>query len=138
MASDFTISGLQPGVAGAFLADTAAAVFSGTPSITSLGSPASASVAGSPIRSRSRQAASPFRNYALVLNSAGRLTVDPLALTYTVADASSIFGTTPILGAATLFGVLPGDTVDPTVGAFRGSFQVPLNPFTPVGHISRS
>ncbi len=50
----------------------------------------------------------------------GRLTIDPLALTYSVADARSIFGTTPILGAATLFGVLPGDTVDPTVGAFRG------------------
>jgi hypothetical protein len=134
VAADFTISGLQPGVAGAFLPDGAAAVYSGTPSVTSLGSPARASVAGSPYPITVAPGSFAVSdNYALVLDSAGRLTVDPLALTYSVADARSIFGTTPILGAATLFGVLPGDTVDPTVGAFRGSLQIPLNPFTPVG-----
>ncbi len=134
VAADFTISGLQPGVAGAFNPDTAAAVYSGTPSVTSLGSPARASVAGSPYPITVAPGSFAVSdNYALVLDSAGRLTIDPLPLTYSVADARSIFGTTPILGAATLFGVLPGDTVDPTVGAFRGSLQIPLNPFTPVG-----
>ncbi len=134
VAADFTISGLQPGVAGAFEPDTAAAVFSGTPSVTSLGSPARASVAGSPypITVAPGSFAASDR-YALVLDSSGRLTIDALALTFSVADANSIFGTTPILGAATLFGVLPGDTVDPTVGAFRNSQEIPLNPLTPVG-----
>jgi filamentous hemagglutinin family protein len=134
VASDFTITGLQPGVAGAFLPDAAAAVFSGTPSVTSLGSPASASVAGGPYPITVAPGSFAVSdNYALVLDSAGRLTVDPLAISYSVADANSIFGTTPILGAATLFGVLPGDAVDPTVGAFKGPLQIPLSPFTPVG-----
>ena len=69
--------------------------------------------------------------YALVLDSAGRLTVDPLAITYSVADSSSFFGTTPILGAASLFGVLPGDTVDPTVGAFYGRAPDPAQSVHP-------
>ena len=134
VAADFTISGLQPGVVGAFLPDAAAAVTSGTPSVTSLGSPARASVAGSPYAITVAPGSFAVSdNYALVFNSAGRLTIDPLAISYSVANTSSIFGTTPILGAATLFGVLPGDTVDPTVGAFRGSQEIPLNPFTPVG-----
>jgi hypothetical protein len=74
-------------------------------------------------------------NYTIAAsgNTPGTLTIDPLTVTYTVADASSIFGTTPIPGAATLFGVLPGDTVDPAVGAFTGVRPVPLNPLTPVG-----
>jgi len=66
-------------------------------------------------------------------NTPGTLTIDPKAIPYSVANANSIFGATPILGAATLFGVLPGDPVDPTVGAFNGLMQVPLDPFTPVG-----
>ena len=48
MAADYTISGLEPGVAGAYLGDSASAVYSGTPSVTSLGSPARAPVTGSP------------------------------------------------------------------------------------------
>ena len=134
VAADFTIGGLQQGVAGAFQGDTAGAVYGGTPIVTSLGSPARASVAGSPYPITVAPGSFTVSDrYALALNSAGRLTVDPLTITYSVADARSIFGTTPILGAATLFGVLSGDTVDPTVGAFTGSLQVPLNPFTPVG-----
>jgi hypothetical protein len=74
-------------------------------------------------------------NYAIASsgNSPGTLTIDPLALTYAVANATSIFGTQPILGPATLFGVLPGDVVVPSVGAFSGALPVPLNPLTPVG-----
>jgi filamentous hemagglutinin family protein len=134
VAADFTISGLQPGVPGAFFPDTLAAITSGTPSVTSLGSPARAPVAGSPYAITVAPGSFAVSdNYALVLDSAGRLTVDPRAISYSVADTSSIFGTTPILGAATLSGVLPGDIVDPTVGAFRGLQQIPLNPVTPVG-----
>ena len=66
-------------------------------------------------------------------NSAGTLTIDPRTLSYAVANATSIFGTFPILGPATLFGVLPGDVVVPTVGRLSGTLPVPLNPLTPVG-----
>ena len=138
VATDYVISGLQLGVAGAFLPDTAAAIYSGTPSVTSLGSPATAPVVGSPYEITVAPGSFTVSDrYALALNSAGRLTVDPLAITYSVANSSSIFGTTPILGAATLFGVLPGDTVDPTVGAFLGSLPILLTPVTPVGQYAQ-
>lgn len=139
VATDYVITGLQPAdPSGAYLADTAAAIFTGTPSVTSLGSPATAPVAGSPYEITVAPGSFTVSDrYALALNSAGRLTVDPLAITYSVANSSSFFGTTPILGAASLFGVLPGDTVDPTVGAFLGSLLIPLNPFTPVGQYAQ-
>jgi filamentous hemagglutinin family protein len=134
VAADFTISGLQPGVAGAFNPDTAAAVYSGTPSVTSLGSPARASVAGSPYPITVAPGTFAVTDgYALALDSAGRLTIDPLALTYAVANATSTYGTLATLGAATLTGVLPGDAVAPTVGTFSGTTPVVLAPRTPVG-----
>ena len=71
-------------------------------------------------------------------NSAGTLTIDPLTVTYGVANASSIFGTIPILGPATLFGVLPGDLVDPTVGAFPGSGRGAAEPPDPGRAIRRT
>ena len=139
VASDYTITGLEPGVTGAFLGDSASTVYSGTPNVTSLGSPARASVTGSPYPITVAQGTFAVSDgYTLVLNSAGLLTIDPLALTYAVANANSLFGTTPILGPATLFGVLPGDVVDPTVGAFRGLAPVALTPFTPVGSTPNS
>ena len=55
------------------------------------------------------------------------------ALTYSVANASSTYGTTATLGAATLIGVLRGDTVDPTVSAFSGATPVALGPRTAAG-----
>ena len=133
VAADYTISGVQPGVSGAFVGDPAGAVYGGTPSVTSLGSPARASVVGSPYPITVAPGSFTVSDgYALALNS-GRLTIDPLAITYRVADARSIWGTMPVLGAATLFGVLPGDVVDPTVRAFAGLVAVPLSPLTPPG-----
>ena len=52
---------------------SATAVYSGAPSVTSLGSPARASVAAARIRSRSRQAASRFRQVRSRPRSGGRL-----------------------------------------------------------------
>jgi len=74
-------------------------------------------------------------NYAVApsRNSPGTLTIDPLTVSYSVADATSLFGTTPILGQATLFGVLPGDVVFPTAGAFFGVIPIALTPTTPTG-----
>jgi filamentous hemagglutinin family protein len=138
VASDFVISGLQPGVPGAFLGDSAAAVHSGTPSVTSLGSPARASVAGSPYPITVAQGTFTVSDgYGLVLDSVGKLTVAPLPITFSVADATSTYGTTATLGTATLFGVLPGDTVDPTVGAFSGTRGVAIGPRTPAGVYSQ-
>ena len=90
-------------------------------------------LAALPARAETRFALVIGDGYGFVANSTGTLTVDPLALTYAVANGNSLFGTTPILGPATLFGVLPGDVVDSTVGAFRGLAPVALTPFTPVG-----
>ena len=134
VASDYTIAGLEPGVTGAFLGDSASAVFSGTPDVTSLGSPARASVAGSPYQITVAQGTFAVSDgYTLVLDSAGKLTVAPLPITFSVADASSTYGMTATLGAAKLAGVLPGDTVDPTVGAFSGATPVGLGPRAAAG-----
>ena len=46
--SAYTVSGFQPGVSGAYLADSASTAFEGTPVVTSAGAPANASVAGGP------------------------------------------------------------------------------------------
>jgi hypothetical protein len=66
-------------------------------------------------------------------NTTGALTITPLLLTYSVANAYSTFGTTPTLGAATLIGVLPGDNVTATVGLFSGATPVALSSQTPPG-----
>jgi filamentous hemagglutinin family protein len=97
VASDFTISGLQPGVGGAFLGDTAAAIYSGTPSVTSLGSPASASVAGSPYPITVAPGSFTVSDgYALVLNSAGHLTVAPKPVAFLPFDPGFLPGLTKI------------------------------------------
>jgi len=46
IATDYTISGLQAGVTGAYLGDTASAVYSGAPTVTSAGTAATASAGG--------------------------------------------------------------------------------------------
>ena len=83
VASDYTISGLEPGVAGAFLGNSASAVYSGAPSVTSLGSTARASVTGSPYPITVGLGSLVIGDgYGFVANSTGTLTIDPLALTY--------------------------------------------------------
>ena len=97
VASDFTISGLQPGVGGAFLGDTAASIYSGTPSVTSLGSPASAPVAGSPYPITVAPGSFAVSDgYALDLNSAGRLTVAPKTVAFLPFDPGFLPGLTQI------------------------------------------
>ncbi len=79
VAADYTISGLEPGLPGAFLGDSAAAVYSGTPLVTSLGSPASAPLSGSPYPITVAPGTFTVSNdYALVLDSTGKLTVAPI------------------------------------------------------------
>jgi hypothetical protein len=59
--------------------------------------------------------------------------ISPKSVTYSVADTSSNFGIAPVLGAATLTGVLAADTVTGTVGLFNGPNIVAANALTPVG-----
>ena len=60
-------------------------------------------------------------------------TITPKPLTYSVANASSDFGIAPVLGAATLTGVIGGDAVMGGVGIFSGNVGVVANASTPVG-----
>ena len=139
--TDYTVSGIQPAVAGAYLGDNSASVYSGAPTVTSAGSAANASASGSPYVVNVASGAGSagvltFDNYAAAYVSSGRLTVSPLALTYAVANANSTYGTAATLGAATLTGVLFGDAVNSTVGAFSGGTPVAVTSNTSAGSYS--
>lgn len=66
-------------------------------------------------------------NYTLASsgNSDGTLTIVPKALTWSVADVSAVYGDHPTPGAATLIGVLAGDTVSAGVTAFQPGTTLP-------------
>ncbi|HEY1485608.1 MAG TPA: MBG domain-containing protein, partial [Micromonosporaceae bacterium] len=112
----FTETGFAPGVAGAFLADTAANVVSGTPDVTSTGSPISATVAANPYPIVAAAGSLTVESgYSLAFINAGFLTVNPavLTLTVTASDQSKIYGQALSLGttAFTTSGLMNGDTV---------------------------
>ena len=111
--SGVAVSGLQAGVAGAYLGDTLASVTSGTPSITSAGAAASADVAGSPYAINVAAGTLVATNgYALTFDSSGQITVVPLALNGTaLVDDRTYDGTTDATGTITLNGVIAGDDV---------------------------
>jgi filamentous hemagglutinin family protein len=109
----FTVSGLQQGVAGAYLGDTVAGILSGAPLITSAGAVANADVVGGPYAMDISQGSLAATNgYMLAFDSAGRLTVTPKPITGSVAaDNKTYDGTTAGTGTVTLTGVIAGDTV---------------------------
>ncbi|MFC0677424.1 beta strand repeat-containing protein [Lysobacter korlensis] len=109
----FTISGYQPGVAGAFLADTQASVFNGTPRVTSDGFAPRASVNGGPYGiTVDPNSLATNSGYAVDVSNAGRVTVTPLGITGTVnVDNKTYDGSTAGMGAVVLNGVLSGDAV---------------------------
>lgn len=123
VAGAYTLTGLRPGVAGAYLADTAATALAGTPVVTSLGSAANADVTGLPYTiSAALTGLTSSAGYALVASNAGHLTVTPATLT--VAGASGVGktydGTTALPANAagfTVSGVLFGDAVDVTAAS---------------------
>ena len=101
--------------------------------LASTGAAATANVAGSPYAIMSSAAVGTgLGNYTITYQS-GALAVSQKALTYSVADVQSFFGILATLGAATLNGIVPGDTVTPTVEAFSGGTPVVLSATTPVG-----
>ncbi|HEY1941165.1 MAG TPA: GLUG motif-containing protein [Roseiarcus sp.] len=82
LASAYSVSGLQSGVSGAFLGDSAS-VYSGAPSVTSAGAAAGAGVAGGPYTINvARGALRSLTGYAFAFVSSGQLTVNPETLPY--------------------------------------------------------
>ena len=133
VATDYTISGLQGGVANAYLGDTSAAVYSGTPSIITSGAVAGAGVAGSPYAiGLSVGSFAATDNYALSLNAAGHLTVTPALLVYTANPASRVFGADNPSFSGAVIGFVNGETQSSaTSGAL--SFITPAQTSSPAG-----
>lgn len=109
----FTVSGFQPGVAGAYLADTAANTLSGSPLITSAGAAERADVAGSPyVMEIELGTLAAARGYVIALSDAGTLTVTPKPVTASVAaDDKTYNGSTAGTGSISSAGFLSGDDV---------------------------
>lgn len=92
VANDYAVTGIQQGVAGAFLGDTAAGVYSGAPVLTSAGSAAAATVAGGPYAITVHQGSlTALDGYAIALASPGLLTVNKAALTITGANTTTTY-----------------------------------------------
>ncbi|KQY54925.1 hypothetical protein ASD14_01810 [Lysobacter sp. Root494] len=115
----FTVSGLQGGVAGAFLGDTAATAYSGAPLLTSAGFAERASVAGGPYAiGIANGSVAGLNGYAIALNGGGQITVTPKAITGTgTPDNKTYDGNTDATGNIVLSGVVTGDSVGAT-GSF--------------------
>ena len=93
VANAFAVSGLQPGVAGAFLGDTPGTAFAGTPSVASAGAPATADVAHSPYAiTASAGSLLPLDGYAVQFVNAGMLTVNPAMLSVIADNRSKVYG----------------------------------------------
>ncbi|MGI4847409.1 MAG: beta strand repeat-containing protein [Janthinobacterium lividum] len=132
VASAYTVSGMQAGVSGAFLADTNATVYSGTPTAVSSGSAASASVAGGPYAiNLSANNLTSLDNYALAFQSTGLLTVNPAALTVTaINDAKTYNGLAYSGGAGVSYsGFVNGQTASLVSGTptYSGTAQNAVN-----------
>ncbi len=116
----YTVSGYHPGVAGAFLADTAATAFSGAAAISSTGSAERASVAGGPYAVTAAQGTLTSNSgYAFAFSNTGQITVTPKALTSALTASNKTYdGTTAGSGSVALSGVVSGDTVGTTAGTW--------------------
>ncbi len=93
VAAAYSIGGLQPAQTGAYLADTAADVYSGAPSVTSTGSAVTAGVSSSPYAiAATAGTLSVGDGYALAFANTGNLTVAARPITVTADDLSRIYG----------------------------------------------
>jgi filamentous hemagglutinin family protein len=118
LASAYTVSGFDPGVAGVYLADTAATALSGTPSITSAGSAANAPVAGSPYAITIAQGSltSPA-GYAFTFVSSGELTIGQAVLTVVATAQTKVYGAKDPKLTYTFDGLVAGDNSSVFSGA---------------------
>lgn len=113
LADAHTVSGLMPGVSGAYRADSLDAVVTGAPALDSLGRAVTATVAGGPyaieIGRGTLDAAT--SGYAMAFDSAGLLTVNRAGLTVQAADASKTYGQAVVPSAYSVSGLRNSDTV---------------------------
>jgi filamentous hemagglutinin family protein len=117
LGSDYTVSGLQTGVANAFLGDTASSVYSGTPNVTSSGASATASVAGGPYTmTLSQGTVTALTGYALSFQSSGTLTVNPAPITVTALGGSSSYGASPTNPGLSATGLQNGQSISVLTG----------------------
>jgi MBG domain (YGX type)/Repeats of unknown function (DUF5649) len=86
----YTVSGFRPGVANAFLPDSAATAFTGAPVLASAGTGATANAATYGIAISQGTLAS-SNGYSFAFNSTGLLTVNPKALTITANDVTQTY-----------------------------------------------
>ncbi len=113
VAAAYTVTGVQEGVANAFLGDTVESVYSGTPTVTSEGSKSDANVEGSPysIDVKTGSFLVIGSGYGVSLVSTGLLTVDPAATLYYLADpATRLYGQDNPTFTGTIYGFLGDDT----------------------------
>src|SRR6185295_1678633 len=116
-----------------YLADTAATALSGTPAITSAGSAASASVDGGPYAiTISKGTLTSSAGYGFSFVNSGKLTIDPVTLTYVANAANRAYGADNPLFAGTVTGFVNGDTLSTaTTGAL--TFTSPATASSNVG-----
>jgi filamentous hemagglutinin family protein len=93
-AADYTVSGVQAAVSNAYLADTNADAFTGTPTVTSTGSATTATVAGSSYAVTAAVGSlASVGAYALAYSSTGQLTVTARTVTVDpTSGQSKIYG----------------------------------------------
>jgi filamentous hemagglutinin family protein len=117
----YTVTGFEPGVARAFLGDTAGTAYSLGPSFASGGFAERASVAGGPYQIFiSPGAMYSDAGYAFAFNSAGRLTVTPKALGFNLTAFSKTYdGTNNASGNLSIFGIVTSDTVGTAGTSFK-------------------
>ncbi|WP_170182160.1 MBG domain-containing protein [Phreatobacter stygius] len=113
LASRYVVTGIDPGVSGAYLADSAATVFAGAPVLTSAGTGASVGAGGGYAISITQGTLTSTAGYAISLSSLGTLTVTQRAITVTADGKSRIYGdANPALTYALTSGSLVnGDTL---------------------------
>jgi hypothetical protein len=135
VATDFTVTGVQAGVAGAFLGDTAASVFSGAPILTSSGAAATASVAGSPYAidiAAGSVSLTALNGYGSIQFVSGQLTVTARPITVTADPQSRANGAANPALTFTVGGdgLVNGDTLsgglatDATSASPAGSYAI--------------
>ncbi|PIT01956.1 hypothetical protein TSA1_15125 [Bradyrhizobium nitroreducens] len=113
VSANFTVSGINAGVAHAYLADTAAGAYSGTPTLTSAGTAASATVAGGPyLIDVSQGSVTGLNGYAVSFVDSGMLTVNKASLAVTASDASKTYDGLAFSGGngVTYSGFVNGET----------------------------
>ena len=117
VAAAYTVAGYQPGIARAFLGDNAASVYSGTPSVTSTGSVATAGVSGGPYAVVAATGSLAVLNgYAIAFQNTGALTVDPAHITVTALGGNSTYGSSPSNPGLSATGLQNGEDVSVLTG----------------------